>query len=122
MMNKIKVFLGIKYILWVVSLGITIGSCSALFLFVLDCAQFLRNESSKMIYLLPFSGLVILYLYLNVDNTSILANNLLIRAYRDSKQDASWKMAPLIFVIVRYIQIFQPLAHVNSITIGLKFS
>lgn len=95
-----------KYLLWTLLAGIFIGSASAFFLFLLDWSTQTREANSCLIYFLPLSGLLIVFLYQKIDSNSLKGNNLLITSYQDAKGPISWKMAPLIFVATIITHLF----------------
>lgn len=87
-----------KYIFWTIFIGIIVGSCSAFFLFSLELVSNAYQSYNFLIYLLPFSGLLIIYFYSKEDVEAKSGNSSLIRFYSNSVNKFSWKMAPLIFI------------------------
>ena len=77
--------------------GIIVGIIIALFLKSLQYATNFRENNSWMLYLLPFGGALVSYLYAKYGKDSSKGNNLIIERINKGKGDIPLRMAPLVF-------------------------
>ena len=84
------------FILSIIS-GISVGVVIALFLKSLQYATTFRENNSWMLYLLPFGGALVSYLYSKYGKDSSKGNNLIIERINEGKGDIPFRMAPLVF-------------------------
>ncbi len=87
----------LKWIVFSIVVGIFVGILGSLFSILLSHATSFRTEHPKIIYLLPFSGLVIVGLYHLMHNEKDTGTNLIISAVHSGKK-LSFQTAPLIFI------------------------
>lgn len=69
-----------------------------MFLWLLDKATLTREQHSWLVYLLPFAGIIVVYLYFQFGRNVERGNNLLIDEIHDPKKIIPFRMLPLIFV------------------------
>ena len=74
------------------------GSSSALFLAVLDALTQLRGEQKWLIYLLPFAGLLVGWLYQRFGGLAARGNDHLLDEFHVRKGGIPWVMAPLVLL------------------------
>lgn len=74
------------------------GSSSALFLAMLDELTQLRGEQKWLIYLLPFAGLLVGWLYQRFGGLAARGNNQLLDEFHVRKGGIPWVMAPLVLL------------------------
>lgn len=86
------------WLLNAVIVGVLAGSATALFLWTLDKATLTREQHSWLVYLLPFAGILVVYLYFQFGRNVERGNNLLIEEIHDPKKIIPFGMLPLIFV------------------------
>ena len=78
--------------------GLLAGSASALFLVTLDAATNYRELHRWIVWLLPFAGFAVGWVYLKVGRDVESGNNLLIDEIHDPQKVVPLRMAPLILV------------------------
>lgn len=88
----------LKWIFICCLIGIFSGSSSALFLILLEYVTQIRIQNSWIIWLLPFGGLLIGYLYLISDHKIAKGNNLLLEEYNKPEKRVPFMMAPLVLL------------------------
>ncbi|MFC4261780.1 chloride channel protein [Ferruginibacter yonginensis] len=88
----------VKWLLLCCIVGITSGIAAALFLQSLNWATNFRNNHLWLIYLLPFSGLIIGFTYFKLGKNVAAGNNILIATIHEPKQTVPFKMAPLVYL------------------------
>jgi len=86
-----------KWFLLATAVAILAGSASAFFLFALDWASSTRTAHRWLIWLLPFAGFIVGWLYLLFGQNVEAGNNLLIDEIHDPKKVIPLRMAPLVF-------------------------
>lgn len=74
------------------------GSSSAMFLAVLEVLTQLRGEQKWLIYLLPFAGLWVGWLYQRFGGLAARGNNQLLDEFHVRKGGIPWVMAPLVLL------------------------
>ena len=80
-----------------ITVGIACGLVGTFFRFCINYATQVRGENPWLIYLLPFGGLLIIFIYHVSKQSSKLGTDKLFTAIRERKQIPS-SMAPLIFI------------------------
>lgn len=68
-----------------------------MFLWLLDKATLTREQHPWLVYLLPFAGILVVYLYFQFGRSVERGNNLLIDEIHDPKKIIPFRMLPLIF-------------------------
>ena len=86
-----------KWFILATLVGISVGATGTLFHFTIEKATHLRNSYPFLIYLMPFAGLLIVFLYNVSRQPDTLNTNLVLESIRSSK-DLPLRMAPLIFI------------------------
>ena len=86
----------VKWTLLAGIVGILAGSASAFFLVSLDWAAETRNTYSWFLFLLPFGGMLVSFLYWKYGLNSAKGNNLLIEQAQGAKESIPFRMAPLV--------------------------
>lgn len=86
------------WIISILSIGIIVGSVSALFLVTLELVANARIANDWWIMLLPFGGALIGIGYHYLSKGVEQENNLLISEMIQPKKRIHWKLAPLVFV------------------------
>jgi H+/Cl- antiporter ClcA len=76
--------------------GVLAGSASAFFLWALDVATDTRVSHSWLIWLLPFAGFCVGWIYLRIGASVEGGNNLLIDEIHDPRKIVPKRMAPLV--------------------------
>ena len=84
------------FVLSVIS-GISVGIVIALFLKSLQYATNFRESNTCMLYLLPFGGALVSYLYFIYGKDSSKGNNLIIERINNGNGHIPFRMAPLVF-------------------------
>ena len=77
--------------------GIGVGTVITLFLKSLQYATNVRENNEWMLYLLPFGGALVSYLYFKYGKDSSKGNNLIIERINEGKGHIPFRMAPLVF-------------------------
>lgn len=72
------------------------GTASALFLFALDRATAVREAHPWLLWLLPFAGFVVGWIYLRIGQQVEAGNNLVIDEIHDPKKVLPLRLAPLV--------------------------
>lgn len=78
--------------------GLLAGSASAIFLLSLNAATAYREAHPWLVWLLPFAGFAVGWVYLKVGQQVEAGNNLLIDEIHDPQRVVPLRMAPLILV------------------------
>lgn len=76
-------------------LGLLIGSISAFFLLSLDWVTQQQTTYTWLLYLLPFGGALISFLYQSVGKNAIRGNNLVIEQANGNKENIPLRLVPL---------------------------
>ncbi|NHN31401.1 voltage-gated chloride channel family protein [Paenibacillus agricola] len=91
-----------KYIVqWIVlasAVGLLTGSASALFLYSLDSATGLRYAFPWLLFLLPFGGAFVSWMYEKYGRNSSRGNNLILEQIHDGHETIPLRMAPFVLV------------------------
>lgn len=91
-----KVVSLLRLSVFILPLAIVIGLMVALFLWLLDVVTNLRWHHQWLIWLLPFAGVLIVWLYKTFGNNSHKGNNLIIDAIHNPSTKVTFRMAPLV--------------------------
>ncbi|MCM3443219.1 voltage-gated chloride channel family protein [Metabacillus halosaccharovorans] len=97
--QNIYLYLFFYLIKWTVLaglVGLLAGSASALFLVSLEWAAETRETYSWFLFLLPFGGMLVSFLYWKYGLNSAKGNNLLIEQAHGAKESIPFRMAPLV--------------------------
>lgn len=78
--------------------AILVGLMNAFFLWALEAATQARIEHSFLLYLLPFAGLVLVFIYRQWGSVSERGNNLIIEQVHNSDQKIPFRMS--VFVLL----------------------
>lgn len=106
--EKIKqiMLITLKWLLICCLIGIFSGSASALFLVSLEFVTRVRIQNTWIIWLLPFGGLFIGYLYFISDSKIAKGNNLLLEEYNKPEKKIPFLMAPLVLLSTLITHLF----------------
>ena len=96
----------IRWITLVTPVAIVTGSIIALFLFLLDKATLLRWRYEWLLYLLPFSGVVIVALYRFKGKNSEAGNNLVMDEIHKPGGGIPARMAPFVLITTVVTHLF----------------
>ena len=86
-----------KWLLISTLIGIVVGSIASLFAHALSFVTHFREEYNKIIILLPFLGMLIVFLYKVAKDDDDKGTNTIVASIQESS-DIPFKMAPLIFI------------------------
>lgn len=86
----------IKWTILAGLVGLLAGSASAFFLVSLEWAAQTRETYSWLLFLLPFGGMLVSFLYWKYGLNSAKGNNLLIEQAHGAKESIPFRMAPLV--------------------------
>lgn len=87
-------------------IGIFSGSASAFFLVSLEYVSQIRNHNNWIIWLLPFGGLLIGFLYYFYGSKAVKGNNLLLEEYDKPQKKVPFIMAPLVLISTLITHLF----------------
>lgn len=87
----------LKWFLLSVLSGCIVGTVISFFLKSLQLATLTREYNPFIIYLLPFAGALVSYLYLRYGRDSAKGNNLIIERINKGEANVPFRMAPLVF-------------------------
>lgn len=87
-----------KWILCSVIIGITCGAVGTAFHYSVEYVTDFRSEHSWIIWLLPFAGLLIIFVYRTCGIKHDKGTNLVIGSIRNPEYKVPFRMAPLIFI------------------------
>ena len=106
--EKIKqiMLITLKWLLICCLIGIFSGSASALFLVSLEFVTQVIIQNTWIIWLLPFGGLFIGYLYFISDSKIAKGNNLLLEEYNKPEKKIPFLMAPLVLLSTLITHLF----------------
>ena len=105
-MKKIKSFFEhffivshlVKWTLYTIPVSAVVGSMVALFLWLLEKATFLRFQNPWLLFLLPFAGIFIYFLYKYSGKNSEAGNNLIMDEIHEPGGGVPARMAPLVLI------------------------
>jgi H+/Cl- antiporter ClcA len=86
----------LRWILLVIPVAIVIGSMVALFLWLLTVAIHYRFKHTWLLYLLPFAGILIHFIYKGLGQSAEKGNNLIIDEINQANGGVPKRMAPII--------------------------
>ena len=86
----------VRWLLLATAVGVLSGSASAIFLLLLDDATSFRESHRWIVWLMPFAGFAVGWVYLRFGQTVEAGNNLLIDEIHDPQKVVPLRMAPLI--------------------------
>ena len=93
--------IGISFLKWVLLgtiVGILTGSVASLFLKSLDLATNLRLQNAWLLFLLPFGGAFVSFIYLKYGKNSLKGNNLILDKINNGNSIIPLRMIPLVFI------------------------
>lgn len=96
----------IKWSVLVFPLSVVTGSSVALFLWLLERVTALRLDHGWLLYLLPFAGVFIYFLYQKAGKNAGAGNNLIIDEIHEPGGGVPGRMAPLILVTTVITHLF----------------
>ncbi|GKU79218.1 chloride channel protein [Paenibacillus sp. L3-i20] len=88
----------VKWLLLTIAIGICAGSASALFLTSLEYIMFLQTNYLWLLWLLPFGGALVGYIYLQYGKEAIKGTNLILSQIHSGSGSVPALMAPLVLV------------------------
>lgn len=95
-----------KWLLWGSIIGAVSGTMSALLLNVNDFLTAVREANPWLVFLLPFGGLLIGYLYMNFSKESAKGNDLILEHVQHGQGAIPLLMGPIVFVSTFITQLF----------------
>lgn len=96
----------LKWVLWVAPLSAVIGSVTALFLWLLNLVTNFRFQHPWILFLLPFSGVLIYFLYKLSGKNAASGNNLIINEIHEPGGGVPLRMAPLVLTTTIITHLF----------------
>ncbi|MBB6622710.1 voltage-gated chloride channel family protein [Clostridium gasigenes] len=93
--------IGISFLKWVLLgtiVGVLTGSVASLFLKSLDIATNLRLQNAWLLFLLPFGGAFVSFIYLKYGKNSLKGNNLILDKINNGNSIIPLRMVPLVFI------------------------
>lgn len=96
----------LKWTILVIPVSFVSGSIVALFLWLLDKATILRQQNDWLLFLLPFAGLVIYFLYRYLGKNSDAGNNLIMNEIHEPGGGVPARMAPLVLITTIITHLF----------------
>lgn len=87
----------VRWTVLVTPVSLVVGSIVAFFLWLLDLATTSRENHPELIYLLPFAGILIFFLYKLFGKNAEAGNNLVIDEIHDPIGRVPLRMTPLVF-------------------------
>jgi H+/Cl- antiporter ClcA len=96
----------IKWVFLVSPMAFVVGSVVALFLWLLDKVTQIRWQNGWIIYLLPFAGVVIYFLYQQFGKKTEAGNNLIIDEIHEPDGGVPARIAPLVLLTTLMTHLF----------------
>lgn len=96
----------LRWTLWVAPLSAIIGSVTALFLWLLNLVTNFRFQHPWILFLLPFSGVLIYFLYKLSGKNAAAGNNLIIDEIHEPSGGVPLRMAPLVLITTIITHLF----------------
>ena len=96
----------LKWTVLVVPVSLVVGSLVALFLWLLDEVTLLRYNHNWLLFLLPFAGILIYFLYNKIGKNSEAGNNLIIDEIHQPEGGIPTTMAPLVLLTTIITHLF----------------
>ncbi len=87
-----------KWLLLALLVGTAAGSASALFLAGLDYASGLQQANGWLLWLLPFGGALVSYMYRSIGRSASRGNNLVLEQVHAGNGNVPLRMAPLVLI------------------------
>lgn len=91
-----SIFYLLKWLCLAGIVGTLAGAASAFFLVSLSWAATTRESYTYLLFLLPFAGAFVSFLYMKFGGSAIKGNNLILEEIRDRKEGIPFRMAPLV--------------------------
>ncbi|MBD1577286.1 voltage-gated chloride channel family protein [Vibrio sp. S11_S32] len=102
-----KLFIQIlRWIIIIVPVASVIGALNAFFLWLLSEATATREANTWLLYLLPFAGLLIVYLYRELGKNSDGGNNLIMDEIHQPGAGIPTRMGPLVLITTVITHLF----------------
>ncbi|MFD1770724.1 chloride channel protein [Sphingobacterium suaedae] len=95
-----------KWTFIVLLISLSIGSTSALFLWLLNQVTTVREQNLWVLIFLPIAGLGIVWWYQRYGGKAQKGNNLLLKEYYHPDDGIPWKMAPMIILTTLATHLF----------------
>lgn len=95
-----KLILGLSFLKWIgigIIVGLVTGIVAAIFLKSLDFVTEMRIKYSWLLFILPFGGALVSYIYLKYGKNASKGNNLIIEKINEGSGRIPLRMAPLVF-------------------------
>jgi H+/Cl- antiporter ClcA len=113
-MKKIKasfehIFIASHLLKWTIlalPVAVVSGSIVALFLWLLDKATILREQNNWLLFLLPFAGILIYFLYKWSGKNADAGNNLIMNEIHEPGGGVPARMAPLVLITTIITHLF----------------
>jgi len=105
-MKKMLAFPLLKWSLLSLPVAVVTGSVVALFLWLLDKVTILRWNNSWLLFLLPFAGVLIHFLYKLSGKNAEAGNDLIIDEIHESGGGVPARMAPLVLITTLITHLF----------------
>ncbi|WP_052282029.1 voltage-gated chloride channel family protein [Kluyvera genomosp. 1] len=96
--RKNPLFFLLQWLLLALVIAVFVGSASALFLFLLEWATATRLHHHWLIWLLPFAGFAVGWVYLRFGRDVEAGNNLILEEVHSPAKVIPLRMAPLVFI------------------------
>ena len=96
----------LKWLILVMPVAFFVGSMVALFLYLLDMATHIRCQYEGLLYLLPFAGVFIVWLYNYFGKNASAGNNLIMDEIHQPSGGVPTRMAPFILVTTVITHLF----------------
>lgn len=96
----------LKWTLLIIPVAVIVGSLNAFFLWILSVATQTRIANDWLLYLLPFAGLLIVYLYRNLGKNSDGGNNLIMDEIHQPGAGIPARMGPLVLITTVITHLF----------------
>ncbi len=96
----------LKWTFLVSPMAIAVGSIVALFLWLLDKVTALRWQNGWLLYLLPFAGVLIYFLYQQIGKKTEAGNNLIIDEIHEPDGGVPARIAPLVLATTLLTHLF----------------
>lgn len=95
-----------KWVFLVLPVSLFVGSLVALFLWLLDAVTNLRYQNEWLIFLLPFAGVLIYFLYKIAGKSAAAGNNLIIQEIHEPGSGVPARMTPLVLITTLITHLF----------------
>ncbi|MEO5591791.1 MAG: voltage-gated chloride channel family protein [Chitinophagaceae bacterium] len=96
----------LKWTFLILPVSFFVGSIVALFLWLLDSVTLLRWQNGWLLYLLPFAGILIYFLYKKLGKNSEAGNNLIMEEIHEPGGGVPARMAPLVLLTTLITHLF----------------